>query len=155
MLEIRCSLLFFSLLVPLVVNDSDMVLSIDYTRLFSVSILLYSGFPVWLKYVPGISFRTDNKPFKVNFSSLIIIWFLKFCQWSLQSVVFLVYCSPDGNARVHPENCTNDEEWKAICLTRWPHYPFPGKVEKLQWGLHMGRLKYLLWILFRSKKQNC
>ncbi|KAJ4838014.1 hypothetical protein Tsubulata_030945 [Turnera subulata] len=22
------------------------------------------GFPVWLKYVPGISFRTDNKPFK-------------------------------------------------------------------------------------------
>lgn len=25
------------------------------------------GFPVWLKYVPGISFRTDNEPFKVNF----------------------------------------------------------------------------------------
>ena len=23
------------------------------------------GFPVWLKYVPGISFRTDNGPFKV------------------------------------------------------------------------------------------
>lgn len=23
------------------------------------------GFPVWLKYVPGISFRTDNEPFKV------------------------------------------------------------------------------------------
>ncbi|WJX21810.1 Beta-galactosidase 5 [Trifolium repens] len=22
------------------------------------------GFPVWLKYVPGISFRTDNGPFK-------------------------------------------------------------------------------------------
>ena len=26
------------------------------------------GFPVWLKYVPGISFRTDNKPFKVSLS---------------------------------------------------------------------------------------
>ncbi|KMZ61759.1 Beta-galactosidase, family GH35 [Zostera marina] len=24
----------------------------------------YGGFPVWLKYVPGISFRTDNQPFK-------------------------------------------------------------------------------------------
>ncbi|KAK4276546.1 hypothetical protein QN277_014682 [Acacia crassicarpa] len=24
----------------------------------------YGGFPVWLKYVPGISFRTDNGPFK-------------------------------------------------------------------------------------------
>ncbi|KAL6574391.1 Beta-galactosidase 3 [Orobanche hederae] len=25
----------------------------------------YGGFPVWLKYVPGIRFRTDNEPFKV------------------------------------------------------------------------------------------
>ncbi|KAK2366490.1 beta-galactosidase [Trifolium repens] len=25
---------------------------------------LFCGFPVWLKYVPGISFRTDNGPFK-------------------------------------------------------------------------------------------
>ncbi|XP_039166379.1 beta-galactosidase isoform X3 [Eucalyptus grandis] len=24
----------------------------------------FGGFPVWLKFVPGISFRTDNKPFK-------------------------------------------------------------------------------------------
>lgn len=24
------------------------------------------GFPVWLKYVPGITFRTDNEPFKVR-----------------------------------------------------------------------------------------
>ncbi|CAI0461499.1 unnamed protein product [Linum tenue] len=28
----------------------------------------FGGFPVWLKYVPGISFRTDNEPFKVSFS---------------------------------------------------------------------------------------
>ena len=27
---------------------------------------LCRGFPVWLKYVPGISFRTDNEPFKVS-----------------------------------------------------------------------------------------
>jgi beta-galactosidase GanA len=26
----------------------------------------FGGFPVWLKYVPGISFRTDNEPFKVG-----------------------------------------------------------------------------------------
>ncbi|XP_071686169.1 LOW QUALITY PROTEIN: beta-galactosidase-like [Rutidosis leptorrhynchoides] len=25
----------------------------------------FGGFPVWLKYVPGISFRTDNGPFKI------------------------------------------------------------------------------------------
>ncbi|GAV77680.1 Glyco_hydro_35 domain-containing protein/Gal_Lectin domain-containing protein [Cephalotus follicularis] len=25
----------------------------------------FGGFPVWLKYVPGIAFRTDNEPFKV------------------------------------------------------------------------------------------
>ncbi|KAL6501519.1 hypothetical protein OROGR_026652 [Orobanche gracilis] len=25
---------------------------------------MFRGFPVWLKYVPGISFRTDNEPFK-------------------------------------------------------------------------------------------
>lgn len=24
-----------------------------------------SGFPVWLHFVPGIKFRTDNEPFKV------------------------------------------------------------------------------------------
>ncbi|KAL3623861.1 Beta-galactosidase 12 [Castilleja foliolosa] len=26
----------------------------------------FGGFPVWLKYVPGISFRTNNEPFKVR-----------------------------------------------------------------------------------------
>ncbi|KAJ1408012.1 Glycoside hydrolase superfamily [Sesbania bispinosa] len=26
----------------------------------------FGGFPVWLKYVPGISFRTDNGPFKIE-----------------------------------------------------------------------------------------
>uniref|UniRef100_A0A2P2KFH6 Beta-galactosidase 5-like n=1 Tax=Rhizophora mucronata TaxID=61149 RepID=A0A2P2KFH6_RHIMU len=26
---------------------------------------MFRGFPVWLKYVHGISFRTDNGPFKV------------------------------------------------------------------------------------------
>ncbi|CAN1314602.1 Beta-galactosidase 5 [Linum perenne] len=28
----------------------------------------FGGFPVWLKYVDGISFRTDNQPFKVSFN---------------------------------------------------------------------------------------
>lgn len=125
--------------ISFAVNDSDIVFIIDYTWLFFDYFLLYSGFPVWLKYVPGISFRTDNEPFKVYFSPFLINWFLKLCSWkllwtftirwwSLPSVVLLVSCSPDGNATVHPENCTNDEERKAICLTRWPHYPFPGMV---------------------------
>ncbi|XP_059647641.1 beta-galactosidase 3-like [Cornus florida] len=29
----------------------------------------FGGFPVWLKYVPGISFRTDNQPFKMAMQS--------------------------------------------------------------------------------------
>lgn len=28
--------------------------------------VLCRGFPVWLKYVPGIEFRTNNQPFKVR-----------------------------------------------------------------------------------------
>ncbi|XP_020223796.1 beta-galactosidase [Cajanus cajan] len=35
----------------------------------------FGGFPVWLKYVPGIVFRTDNEPFKVamqNFTTKIV-----------------------------------------------------------------------------------
>ncbi|PPD80964.1 hypothetical protein GOBAR_DD22114 [Gossypium barbadense] len=28
------------------------------------SVFWFRGFPVWLKYVPGIAFRTDNEPFK-------------------------------------------------------------------------------------------
>ncbi|KAF2298722.1 hypothetical protein GH714_026217 [Hevea brasiliensis] len=35
----------------------------------------FGGFPVWLKYVPGISFRTDNEPFKMamqNFTQKIV-----------------------------------------------------------------------------------
>ncbi|KAL4280485.1 hypothetical protein GQ457_03G001550 [Hibiscus cannabinus] len=35
----------------------------------------FGGFPVWLKYVPGISFRTDNEPFKQamqNFTQKIV-----------------------------------------------------------------------------------
>ncbi|XP_077210114.1 beta-galactosidase-like [Tasmannia lanceolata] len=35
----------------------------------------FGGFPVWLKYIPGISFRTDNEPFKAamaGFTSKIV-----------------------------------------------------------------------------------
>ncbi|KAG0486825.1 hypothetical protein HPP92_008920 [Vanilla planifolia] len=35
----------------------------------------FGGFPVWLKYVPGIQFRTDNEPFKTamkNFTAKIV-----------------------------------------------------------------------------------
>ncbi|KAL2501334.1 Beta-galactosidase 12 [Forsythia ovata] len=31
----------------------------------------FGGFPVWLKYVPGIEFRTDNKPFKVAMQGFV------------------------------------------------------------------------------------
>ena len=38
-----------------------------------VFLAMSRGFPVWLKYVPGISFRTDNEPFKVSFELLLFI----------------------------------------------------------------------------------
>ncbi|KAJ4966033.1 hypothetical protein NE237_017882 [Protea cynaroides] len=31
----------------------------------------FGGFPVWLKYVPGISFRTDNEPFKMAMQGFV------------------------------------------------------------------------------------
>ncbi|CAI9782665.1 unnamed protein product [Fraxinus pennsylvanica] len=31
----------------------------------------FGGFPVWLKFVPGIEFRTDNKPFKVAMQGFV------------------------------------------------------------------------------------
>uniref|UniRef100_A0ACD5Z5X0 Uncharacterized protein n=1 Tax=Avena sativa TaxID=4498 RepID=A0ACD5Z5X0_AVESA len=31
----------------------------------------FGGFPVWLKYVPGISFRTDNGPFKAEMERFV------------------------------------------------------------------------------------
>lgn len=43
-------------------------LHVEELRIFNYQFFLNCrGFPVWLKYVPGISFRTDNEPFKVNF----------------------------------------------------------------------------------------
>lgn len=40
-------------------------LSSAYLSLILMYVNSRSGFPVWLKFVPGISFRTDNQPFKV------------------------------------------------------------------------------------------
>ncbi|KAL5073924.1 hypothetical protein RYX36_012908 [Vicia faba] len=40
----------------------------------------FGGIPVWLKYVPGISFRTDNEPFKVELSLISfhdLVWFIR------------------------------------------------------------------------------
>nr|GMC58905.1 beta-galactosidase-like [Ipomoea batatas] len=31
----------------------------------------FGGFPVWLKYVPGMEFRTDNQPFKVAMQGFV------------------------------------------------------------------------------------
>uniref|UniRef100_A0A0D9YPE1 Beta-galactosidase n=1 Tax=Oryza glumipatula TaxID=40148 RepID=A0A0D9YPE1_9ORYZ len=31
----------------------------------------FGGFPVWLKYVPGVSFRTDNGPFKAEMQKFV------------------------------------------------------------------------------------
>ncbi|XP_042502283.1 beta-galactosidase 3-like [Macadamia integrifolia] len=39
----------------------------------------FGGFPVWLKYVPGISFRTDNEPFKMAMQGFVqkIVYMMK------------------------------------------------------------------------------
>ncbi|KAK6256797.1 hypothetical protein QUC31_000256 [Theobroma cacao] len=44
------------------------------------------GFPVWLKYVPGISFRTDNEPFKPKYGHLQELHrAIKLCEHALVS----------------------------------------------------------------------
>jgi len=55
--------------------------------------LISRGFPVWLKYVPDIAFRTDNEPFKVgifNFTRSYCCCYLimKFCEFSQQPFNF-------------------------------------------------------------------
>ncbi|XP_010443345.1 PREDICTED: beta-galactosidase 4 [Camelina sativa] len=39
----------------------------------------FGGFPVWLKFVPGIAFRTDNEPFKAAMKKFTekIVWLMK------------------------------------------------------------------------------
>ena len=51
------------------------------------------GFPVWLKYVPGISFRTDNEPFKVSDINLFIffLFFLDCKKHKWTGLIFLLF----------------------------------------------------------------
>lgn len=90
--------------------------------------LWHRGFPVWLKYVPGISFRTDNGPFKVKIFSCKIFKWEKINDRELMLKILLIFfLFPEGgNARVHPENCSADEGWEAIWTTRWSNHSFPG-----------------------------
>lgn len=66
-------------------RQDDHILSFSwfvFNALIYFSFSLCRGFPVWLKYVPGISFRTDNEPFKVPFLfSLHFHTFLIFLCW--------------------------------------------------------------------------
>ncbi|RVW97239.1 Beta-galactosidase 8 [Vitis vinifera] len=55
----------------------------------------YGGFPLWLHFIPGIQFRTDNGPFKVSVSG--------------------------GDADIHGKDCGYDEEGKSLCITGWTH----------------------------------
>ena len=45
---------------------------LSFKEILSMLCFGYRGFPVWLKYVPGMSFRTDNGPFKVGNLEVIL-----------------------------------------------------------------------------------
>lgn len=84
---------------------------------------MYSGFPVWLKYVPGISFRTDNEPFKVCLvtSSTVLQSFMFLARnasskWQTTDFAKLKFdwTFAESNARVHCEDCQLDEERKPV-----------------------------------------
>ncbi|KAF3655194.1 Beta-galactosidase [Capsicum annuum] len=54
----------------------------------------FGGFPVWLKFVPGISFRTDNGPFKIENEYGPMEWELgapgkSYAQWAAKMAVGL------------------------------------------------------------------
>ncbi|XP_022028071.1 uncharacterized protein LOC110929240 isoform X1 [Helianthus annuus] len=42
-------------------------------QLFASKSMAFRGLPVWLKYVPGISFKTDNEPFKEQVLLLVLL----------------------------------------------------------------------------------
>lgn len=60
----------------------------SFLYLFFFSWILVRGFPVWLRDVPGIEFRTDNEPFKVHFL-LLLLYFLMSVLALLYNHIFL------------------------------------------------------------------
>lgn len=94
---------------------------------------LLRGFPVWLKYVPGISFRTDNGPFKVCLCSCFVFFFSKFSInlfWTLIFTMvmwfFFLHVATVSHAEVYTEDCSDDERWKVVPVSRWSHYSLSG-----------------------------
>ena len=64
---------------------------------------------------------------KINFYTSLSYLIFSRISVDLKCIRFPFYFwFEDGNARVYPENSPDDEKWKAICITRWPHYPFLG-----------------------------
>ncbi|KAJ6407249.1 hypothetical protein OIU84_010704 [Salix udensis] len=92
----------------------------------------FGGFPVWLKYVPGIEFRTDNVPFKVEnleptrnlslrfrgplFSPNLFEFGTQIDAMGFKMCSFLIFYNfnEGGNAKVHREDCGHDEVRKVI-----------------------------------------
>lgn len=48
-----------------VCSKNKRIFSLEFLNLFIHVSDFFRGLPVWLKYVPGMVFRTDNGPFKV------------------------------------------------------------------------------------------
>ena len=83
--------------------------------------LYHRGFPVWLHSIPGIVFRNDNEPFKVN-----TVFKRKFCfsfHWYATRHL-VVYTGK--NVEFYSRNCRNDEEKISILSTRWPYHIISG-----------------------------
>lgn len=95
---------------------------------------------MWLKYVPGIVFRTDNEPFKVGCLAspnpiIIIIPFFSLSHsssWKERMMspysLLVIILRKGGNAKVHGENSRIDEVRESVPAPGRPHYPLPGKL---------------------------
>lgn len=104
------------------------------TLVHRIDILLtefFRGFPVWLKFVPGISFRTDNEPFKVcapcqyyslHYTELSLYTKSTAGLYSSSNVIAVSY------GEIHPENRRNDESRALVSLSGRSHNPLSGTV---------------------------
>ena len=80
--------------------------------------------PVWLHYVPGTVFRTNNEPFKVRSTcGFHCVSGVVVSVWCLTVVISL---DAEPYAELHDVHREYDEERAALCFAGREHYPSSG-----------------------------
>lgn len=94
-----------------------------YLSKFVILILNLRGLPYWLREVPGITFRSDNEPFKVK---VFYFYDSRPCGNLIVRLKFFPFSAP--HEKLCYDDHRNDEKGEVICFTRRPHHLSAGSV---------------------------